>query len=86
MQQLPFFFARARLNPHKQGVPVVSYRNVAWPHFSDPAGVDGDVALWTASPHPSDLTHQMVADVLHHALQAKAATRLWLAAAAPASL
>ena len=60
-------------------VPVISYRDVAWPTYYNFSGAFPTAAseadrspFFSGSPHPSEVTHQLVADVLHYALQQRA--------------
>jgi len=54
------------------GIPIVSYRDVAWPTFDDIEALETHAAFWSASPHPFEVTHALIADVLHHAIQERA--------------
>ena len=54
------------------GVPIISYRNVAWPSFDDFGTWPANMAWMTHMMHPSAITHSLVADVVTFALQERA--------------
>jgi hypothetical protein len=54
------------------GIPIVSYRDVAWPTFDNAQDLEEHAAFWSASPHPFEVTHALIADVLHYAIQQRA--------------
>ena len=50
----------------------MSYRDVAWPAFDEVEALETFPAFWSASPHPFEVTHALIADVLHYAIQQRA--------------